>query len=174
MVRQLRGKNGSPRHGLVLANGGVLSYQHVVCLASKPRKDGTPYPRQNPLPELISDVITPPVDVQAEGLATIEVSLYRPNTTFALLCRLYSMTNLVHLGQTYTVEFNRDGSPDRGYIVGRLNSTGHRFIANHADENTLKQLSSDAEEQVGRAGYVRRDPQEEARSIFTFERAGKL
>lgn len=75
MVRKLREKGESPLHGLVLANGGVLSYQHVVCLSSSPRASGSDYPRQNPLPELVSDITTPPVDTQAEGTATIEVSL---------------------------------------------------------------------------------------------------
>ena len=72
MVREIRKGNG--RHGLVLANGGVLSYQHVVCLSSKPRNNGSPYPNTNPLPDLVKDVPVPAVDPQAEGEATIEVS----------------------------------------------------------------------------------------------------
>ena len=73
MVREIRKGNG--RHGLVLANGGLLSYQHVVCLSSKPRNDGSPYPDTSPLPDLVKDVPVPTVDPQAEGEATIEVSL---------------------------------------------------------------------------------------------------
>lgn len=73
MVREIRKGNG--RHGLVLANGGVLSYQHVVCLSSKPRNDGSPYPGTNPLPDPVKDAPVPTVDPQAEGEATIEVSL---------------------------------------------------------------------------------------------------
>lgn len=72
MVRQLR--KGQKIHGLVLANGGVATYQHVVCLSSQPRKDGSPYPDKNPLPEVVTDVPAPPVDAQAEGQAVIEVS----------------------------------------------------------------------------------------------------
>jgi hypothetical protein len=70
MVRQLR--KGGPKHGLVLANGGVLSYQYVVCLSSQPRKNGRAYP-ENPLPEILSDLPVPQIDERAEGEATIEV-----------------------------------------------------------------------------------------------------
>lgn len=126
MTRQLRAGRG--KNGLVLANGGVATYQAVVCLSRSPRRDGLPYPDSNPLPDMITDVQTPTVDVTAEGDATIE---------------------------TYTVEYNRDGSPLRGYIVGRLKKDGHRFIANHADEQTLRQLSGWEVEPIGRSGRVK-------------------
>jgi len=75
--------------------------------------------------------------------------------------------------KTYTVEFHRDGSPLRGYIVGRLKENGHRFLANHADQNTLLQLSSGVKEQIGRAGWVR--TAEDGRNLFTFDdKGGKL
>lgn len=73
MVRELRKARGAPRHGLVLANGGVMSYQHVVCLSSHSRKGGSAYPVENPLPALVTDVPIPAVDEQAEGEATVEV-----------------------------------------------------------------------------------------------------
>ena len=72
MVRQLR--KGQGKTGLVLANGGVVTYQNVVCLSSSPRKDGSPYPTSPPLPEMVTDVQTPTVVERAEGAATIEVS----------------------------------------------------------------------------------------------------
>ena len=74
--------------------------------------------------------------------------------------------------QTYTVEFNRDGSPLRGHIVGRLKKNGHRFIANDGDENTMRQLSSGVKEQVGRSGWVRGG--DDGRNLFTFNEFGKL
>jgi hypothetical protein len=74
--------------------------------------------------------------------------------------------------QTYTVEFNRDGTPSTGYIVGRLKSTNHRFVANHGDESTLHQLASGAKEPIGRSGWVRTE--EEGRNVFTFHKFGKL
>ncbi|KAL1961836.1 hypothetical protein VTN77DRAFT_1005 [Rasamsonia byssochlamydoides] len=70
MVRQLR--TGPAMNGLILANGGVLSYQHVVCLSSKPRSSS--YPDRNPLPEVITDVPVPPIAFQAEGEAIIELT----------------------------------------------------------------------------------------------------
>lgn len=75
MVRQLRKESpGRPKNGLVLANGGVLSYQHVIVLSSHPRRDRASYPSRAPLPELVTDVPVPMIDEQAEGEAIIEVS----------------------------------------------------------------------------------------------------
>lgn len=71
MVRELRLGHG--RNGLILANGGVLTYQHAVCLSSRPRPDESPYPSQNPLPPYIKDVPVPSISAQAEGEAIIEV-----------------------------------------------------------------------------------------------------
>lgn len=71
MVRQLRKGNG--QYGLVLANGGVITYQHAVCLSSLPRRSA--YPDLNPFPTLTADVSVPIVDAQAEGEAVIEVSM---------------------------------------------------------------------------------------------------
>ena len=71
MVRQLRKGNG--QRGLVLANGGTLTYQYVVCLSSQPR--GSPYPDRNPLPEILHDEPVTPVDERAGGEAMIEVSM---------------------------------------------------------------------------------------------------
>ncbi len=71
MVRQLRKGNG--KNGMVLANGGVATYQHVVCLSSQPRTDGSVYPPKNPLPAYVDDLPVPKIATQAEGEATIEV-----------------------------------------------------------------------------------------------------
>jgi hypothetical protein len=73
--------------------------------------------------------------------------------------------------QTYTVEFNRDGSPLRGHVVGRLKN-GHRVLANEGDEGTLVQLASGIKEQVGRKGFVRND--KDGRNLFMFHRVGNL
>ncbi|GAB7349144.1 hypothetical protein MBLNU459_g8085t2 [Dothideomycetes sp. NU459] len=147
MVRRLREHKGRERNGMILANGGVLTYQHVVCLSSEPRSVEHHYPLQSPLPGVLVDMSVPEIDAQAEGHATVE---------------------------TYTVEFGRDGNPLRGYIVGRLTGNGHRFIANHGDENTLRQLSSGVEEQIGKSGMVRKDEQRKGRNLFSFERTTKL
>jgi Thiolase-like protein type 1 additional C-terminal domain len=156
MTRQLRTGNKG-KHGLILANGGVITYQHVICLSSQPRRDGSPYPAKNPLPETIQDVLVPPIDAQPEGEAVIEV--IAPFSHHSL-----RLTTL----QTYTVEFNRDGTPKLGHIVGRLKKTGHRFLANHADERTLKQLCSTTEEPIGRTGHVGPDGKTKGRNLFGF------
>lgn len=73
MVRQLRSGNG--KVGCVLANGGVLSYQHVVCLSSAPRNPESVYPQTDPLPEKLTYNTCPTIAFQPEGEAEIEVSL---------------------------------------------------------------------------------------------------
>lgn len=72
MVRELR--SGKGQHGLILANGGVLTYQHVVCLSTRPRRDGSAYPDRNPLPSHVTDVPVPSISAQADGEAVVEVS----------------------------------------------------------------------------------------------------
>ena len=71
MTRQLRGSRS--RNGLILANGGVLSYQHAVCLSSQAPKEERPYP-DNKFPSLADSGLVPSVDFEAEGEAIIEVS----------------------------------------------------------------------------------------------------
>ncbi|TVY48711.1 hypothetical protein LOCC1_G001407 [Lachnellula occidentalis] len=150
MVRELRSGKGIT--GLVLANGGVATYQHVVCLSSRARN--SPYPTANPLPEILDDEpdysSAPAIEEKASGEATIEVTIYL----------------------TYTVEFSRNGAPARGYIIGRLTSSGARFIANDADVTTLQQLASTTKEPIGRKGWV--ETGGDGRNLFSFEGAGKL
>ncbi|KAF2840135.1 hypothetical protein M501DRAFT_952176 [Patellaria atrata CBS 101060] len=141
MTRALR--HGPSTTGLILANGGVLTYQHAVCLSSKPRADGKPYPDHNPLPLVLDDVPGPPVEAQAEGEAVIE---------------------------TYTVSFSRTGKPEQGHIVGRLKGNGHRFLANDGDEATLLQLCG-VKEMIGRIGWVRSEFNGK-RNLFYFTESG--
>lgn len=72
MTRQLR--DGKGKTGLVLANGGWVTYQHVVCLSRSPRSDGLPYPDASPLPKFVTDVQVPKIAEVADGDAIIEVS----------------------------------------------------------------------------------------------------
>ncbi|PSR81431.1 hypothetical protein BD289DRAFT_462123 [Coniella lustricola] len=125
MTRQIR--NGKFQNGLVLANGGVLSYQHALSLSSNPRRHDSPYPDSRINSDAVVAGQTPVIETFAEGAAVIE---------------------------TYTVEFDRDGKPETAFIIGRLETTGHRFVANHGDERTLLQISSALEEQVGKKGHV--------------------
>ncbi|KAM3423890.1 hypothetical protein BST61_g1285 [Cercospora zeina] len=143
MTRQLRKGNG--KTGLVLANGGWVTYQHVILMSRSPRSDGLPYPDENPLPKLITDVQVPKIVETAEGEAIIE---------------------------TYTVQFARDGKPGKGFVIGRILKTAERFIANHADAQTLAELSSWDVEPIGRRGWVRND--EDGKNVFTlFARPGQ-
>ena len=144
MTRQLR--DGKGKKGLVLCNGGLLSYQYVVVLSNEPRKEGQ-YPRENPLPQQITDVPVPDLVLDAEGEAIVE---------------------------TYTVEFNRDGSPLRGHIVGRLKSNNKRFLANHSDESTLRQMAGGAGEVVGKSGWVWQDKKTKGRGLFAFVKPARL
>ncbi|OBT70566.1 hypothetical protein VF21_10355 [Pseudogymnoascus sp. 05NY08] len=146
MVQQLRSAHGI-RNGLILANGGVLSYENTVCLSNKPRQDGLPYPRENVVLETPAELPCPSFDEQAEGPVTIE---------------------------TYTVEHNRNGNPIKGYVVCLLKGNGHRIIANHADTATLQELSNTTQEQIGRSGFVRQCADVKGRNLFSFRKTTKL
>ncbi|KAI7534195.1 hypothetical protein KC317_g19028, partial [Hortaea werneckii] len=130
-AEQGKGK-GKRRMGLVLANGGWVTYQHVVCLSNSPRRaqggggEGEVYPLEAPLPAVVDDVQVPRVQEEVEaGEATVE---------------------------TYTLEYTRANHPHRGHIVGRLKANGNRFIANDADARTLAELVSWEREPIGRSG----------------------
>lgn len=142
MVRELRERDAKHKHGLVLANGGNMTYQHVLILSSSPPNHD--YPASNPLPEIITDVPVPKVVEEAQGKAVVE---------------------------TYTVQFARDGKPETGFVVGRLES-GERFVANAGDERTLGELSGWEVEPVGRTGVVSRS--EDGRNLFVFDDKARL
>ncbi len=69
--------------------------------------------------------------------------------------------------ETYTVQFNREGEPELGIVVGRLGDgekPGARFIANTpSDSDLLQQMTQ--EEFVGVSGRVSHDSQS-GRNIF--------
>ncbi len=67
--------------------------------------------------------------------------------------------------ETYTVIYDRDGQPERGIVIGRLDD-GRRFIArNDADADILETMVR--EEAVGRRGRVRHDSAQGI-SLFRF------
>lgn len=124
MSRKIR--DGKAKNGLILANGGMLSYQHALCLSSNPRTQGLPYPDSR---GISSAIVGAPAQVEpfVQGEAIIE---------------------------TYTVQFDREGKPDMAFIIGRLKDGAYRFVANHGDQRTLQELASAVEEQIGKVGYV--------------------
>lgn len=74
MCRQIR--SGNIKHGLVLANGGVLSYQHALCLSSKRRANGVMYPDSRlGSGAVVGGSPAPSVRAFAEGVAVVEVSM---------------------------------------------------------------------------------------------------
>ena len=114
---------GAPgSRGLVTGNGWYLTKHSACVLSSAPRESGPP---ATEAPVLAS--AGPPVETldTANGRARIE---------------------------TYTVAFARDGTPERGIVIGRLDGGG-RFLANTpSDCATLEELL--AREGVGRMGRV--------------------
>ena len=92
MTRRLR--RGSGQNGLILANGGVLSYQHAICLSTRPRKNGTHYPNKKMLPAEPATQI-PPTDMEAHGKAKIEV---RPFFFFFFLVLRVGLHKLLMIG----------------------------------------------------------------------------
>lgn len=79
---------------------------------------------------------------------------------------------LTFVDQTYTVEFDRNGAPIKGFVVGRLASNDHRFVANAGDAKTLEQLSSRVREPIGRVGWV--NSGDKGRNFFTFQKSANL
>jgi acetyl-CoA C-acetyltransferase len=67
--------------------------------------------------------------------------------------------------ETYTVEYDRAGRPERDLIVGRLED-GARFIANVADGDTetLARLADEQSEPIGMTGHV--GPGLDGRNLF--------
>jgi acetyl-CoA C-acetyltransferase len=55
--------------------------------------------------------------------------------------------------ETYTVEFNRDGTPKRGWVIGRTD-TGDRFPAIVTDAASMAELARTDLEPIGRRGII--------------------
>lgn len=73
MTRKIR--NGTFGTGLVLANGGVLSYQHAICLSARPNSIKAPYYDSRQKSDNIVKGFSSPIDSFAEGEAFIEVRI---------------------------------------------------------------------------------------------------
>lgn len=74
MSRQIR--SGKIQHGLVLANGGVLSYQHAICLSSKRGTSGDIYADSRIGSDaVVGGALALSVRAFAEGAAVVEVSM---------------------------------------------------------------------------------------------------
>ncbi|KAJ5753601.1 uncharacterized protein N7511_007754 [Penicillium nucicola] len=147
MVRRLRKLQGrhEPSHGLILANGGVLTTENAICLSTQPDKSHTPYPLEDKTP---MQVVVSPI-----SLGTVEEEA---------------------VVETYTVEYDRHNRPLIGHVVCRLKSNGARVIANHADATTLEQLASWTEEPIRRSGFLRPSLVKVEQNLFSFRRDNRL
>ncbi|EJL35180.1 acetyl-CoA acetyltransferase [Novosphingobium sp. AP12] len=126
MVAKLR-EGGD--HGLIVANGGYATHSHSMVFSRQPVAAGT-FPQ----------------DYNVQPLADA-----RRGTAPELLAE-YSGPGTI---ETYTIPFDRYGSPRHATIIGRT-PEGARFIARvpETDATTIAFLMADGTEPVGTAGQV--------------------
>jgi acetyl-CoA C-acetyltransferase len=113
------------QRALVTGNGWfVTKHSAGVYSARRPER---PFERTDPAVDqaTVDAMASPPLAAEANGTATIE---------------------------TYTVCFNREGEPELGIVIGRLEDSS-RFWANTPPDAALL-TSMTREEFVGRAGHV--------------------
>ncbi|OJJ55381.1 hypothetical protein ASPSYDRAFT_1158981 [Aspergillus sydowii CBS 593.65] len=146
MVRCLRARRcgGHERsNGLILANGGVLTHENALCLSTRPRPNGTPYP----VDEFDNNCSVSEGQVAVVPATTGEATI-----------------------ETYTVEYDRQNNPRLGHVVCRLKGTDSRVLANHGDHSTLQQLASGTEEPIGRGGFVWQS-ERPGQNLFSFRKS---
>lgn len=68
--------------------------------------------------------------------------------------------------ETYTVEFGRDGTPTRGWVIGRT-GTGARSAGWVVDPAVLRELTDPEREPIGRPGTLR--AADDRPAVFSFE-----
>lgn len=127
MVERLRSE--PHRKGLVSALGWYATKHAVGIYGGRP--SGREWQRKDPASyqQELDAASHPELVLEPQGAATVE---------------------------TYTVMYDREGQPERGIVVGRLED-GRRFIANtEADAGVLEAMMR--EEAVGREGRVHHDP----------------
>jgi acetyl-CoA C-acetyltransferase len=125
----------SGEYGLLFANGGFATHNHSIVLSRAPR---AAFPQNfdvQPEAEQIRGVI-PPLDQGYTGSGIIE---------------------------TYTVLYQRDGSPRFGVVVAH-NDSGARFLAKvpSVDADGIELLTSGEVEPVGQSGTASAGPNGEA------------
>jgi acetyl-CoA C-acetyltransferase len=133
MVRRLRESPGD--YGLVTGLGWFAT-KHSAGVYSARRPDGERRIAPSVDQREIDAMESPPFVEQGKGDATVE---------------------------TYTVVFNREGEPEQGIVIGRLDSgTGARFFANTPPDREMM-LAMTRDEFVGARGRVRL---EDRRNVF--------
>ena len=113
------------QYGLVTANGGYLSKHATGVYSASPYQGRWQREKPSSYQVEIDSIQSPPFTETPAGEATIE---------------------------TYTVCYNR-GVPEKSIVIGRLDSSGHRFVANTPTDPALLQEMAN-KEQIGRPGTV--------------------
>ncbi|GAA4641638.1 acetyl-CoA acetyltransferase [Pontixanthobacter gangjinensis] len=128
MVEQLR---ATGTNGLLFANGGYATHNHAIVLSSKPIASAE-FPRS--------------FDYQAEANAA--------RGAVPMLDEAYSGPGTA---ESYTVFYNRDGTPRDGTVIAR-NAGGARFCAKIAgdDQASIAFFTSGEHEPVGTSGIGER------------------
>ena len=67
--------------------------------------------------------------------------------------------------ETFTVEHDRDGRPQTGYVIGRT-AAGTRFAAHAHEPVTLARLLDDVDDPIGAKGTV--TAADDGRNHFSF------
>lgn len=146
MVRRIR--RGETRTGLVLANGGYVSYHHVVLLASKP--NGMVYPTATYLPKEQNLPAAPQLVEFVQGVQECVV-------------------------ETYTLEYDRNDTPKRGMFILRLNTGAReRVLANEKDKSVIDAVMAaikEGREVIGLRGYVEAKGK---RNVFAFGEKARM
>ncbi len=132
----------NPESKALVTGLGWFATKHSACVYSATRPPSEEWRRTDPQIDqaAIEAMESPPTIDQPDGPASVE---------------------------TYTVQFDREGEPEQGIIVGRLGNgekPGARFIANTPPDRDLL-WSMTREEFVGASGYVSADPDSD-RNIF--------
>ena len=135
MAQRLR--ESPDEFGLVTALGWFATKHSAGVYSARPPKGDWQRTDLSVDQREIDAMDTPPFADQPEGEATVE---------------------------TYTVIFNREGEPEQGIVIGRLEGgTGARFFANTPPDRELM-LAMTREEFVGAGGRVR---SEDGRNVFS-------
>ncbi len=124
MVRALRAGDGET--GLLYGQGGFATKHHAMVLARTPHRQGYAVTDGAARQARLDAEPHPAVVAEANGDGTLE---------------------------TFTVTYDRDGTPALGIVVGRLHGAGDgpdpRFVANTTDPDTLAHLTDPAVEVLG-------------------------
>ncbi len=128
MAARLR---GTARHGLLFANGGILTTNHAIILSGAPLPASFPQDFDVQSEADAARGVAPVIDEAHTGPVTVE---------------------------SWTVFFRRDGQPERGVVVART-PQGHRTLAEApADDTALIAALTDGRiDPVGQSGTIAAD-----------------